>query len=42
MDEEDNNRRVGTIGHPLTHPVSIPSSNGLRYSTQQPALQDAP
>jgi hypothetical protein len=42
MDEEDSNRRVGTIGHPLTHPVSMPASNGLRYNAQQPAMQDVP
>lgn len=42
MDEEENNRRVATIGHPLTHPVSMPASNGLRYNAQQPVMQDVP
>ncbi|KAE8144670.1 p53-like transcription factor [Aspergillus avenaceus] len=41
MDGEDNTRRSSAVGHPLAQPVSIPATNGLRY-TQQPALQDVP
>jgi hypothetical protein len=42
MDDEDGNRSRSTVGHPLAQPVSIPASNGLRYNTQQPAMQDPP
>ncbi|RAK71168.1 uncharacterized protein BO72DRAFT_340862, partial [Aspergillus fijiensis CBS 313.89] len=42
MDEEENTRRGGAVGHPLAQPVSIPATNGLRYNTQQTALQDVP
>ncbi|GIJ88656.1 hypothetical protein Asppvi_007581 [Aspergillus pseudoviridinutans] len=40
MDDEDNRRRNGAIGPSLAQPVSIPATNGLRYSTQQSAMQD--
>lgn len=41
MEEDDHNRRVNTLGHPLAQPVSIPVSNGLRYSAQATAsMQD--
>ncbi|PWY74566.1 hypothetical protein BO94DRAFT_430793, partial [Aspergillus sclerotioniger CBS 115572] len=42
MDEEESSRRGGAVGHPLAQPVSIPATNGLRYNTQQPAMQDVP
>ncbi|RAH52237.1 hypothetical protein BO85DRAFT_346911, partial [Aspergillus piperis CBS 112811] len=42
MDEEENTRRGGAVGHPLAQPVSIPATNGLRYNTQQPAMQEVP
>ncbi|PYH61449.1 uncharacterized protein BO96DRAFT_430043 [Aspergillus niger CBS 101883] len=42
MDEEENIRRGGAVGHPLAQPVSIPATNGLRYNTQQPAMQEVP
>ncbi|PYI05264.1 hypothetical protein BO78DRAFT_296675, partial [Aspergillus sclerotiicarbonarius CBS 121057] len=42
MDEEENTRRGAAVGHPLAQPVSIPATNGLRYNTQQPAMQDVP
>ncbi|OJJ46619.1 hypothetical protein ASPZODRAFT_16376 [Penicilliopsis zonata CBS 506.65] len=38
--DEDGSRRVGALGNPLVQPVSIPGTNGVRYSAQQPALQD--
>ncbi|KAM0110418.1 hypothetical protein ACP6JB_003829 [Aspergillus fumigatus] len=40
MDDEDNRRRNGAIGPSLAQSVSIPATNGLRYSTQQSAMQD--
>jgi len=41
MDEDDHNRRINTLGHPLAQPVSIPVSNGLRYNAQATAsMQD--
>ncbi|PKY02861.1 hypothetical protein P168DRAFT_239932, partial [Aspergillus campestris IBT 28561] len=42
MDEEENHRRGNAAGHPLAQPVSVPATNGLRYNTQQPAMQDLP
>ncbi|KAL4888927.1 p53-like transcription factor [Aspergillus ambiguus] len=42
LDDEDGTRNRSTVGHPLAQPVSIPASNGLRYSTQQAAMQDVP
>ncbi|KAE8410277.1 hypothetical protein BDV36DRAFT_289718 [Aspergillus pseudocaelatus] len=42
MDDEDHSRRGSAVGHPLAQPVSIPATNGLRYNTQQSALQDVP
>ncbi|KAL3475786.1 hypothetical protein BJX99DRAFT_228920 [Aspergillus californicus] len=40
--DDDDNRRSGAVGNPLAHSVSIPATNGLRYSTQQSAMQDIP
>ncbi|KAK6814774.1 hypothetical protein RU639_009886 [Aspergillus parasiticus] len=40
MDDEGHSRRGSAVGHPLAQPVSIPATNGLRYNTQQSALQD--
>lgn len=40
MDEDDHNRRVNTLGHPLAQPVSIPVSNGLRYNAQTTSMHD--
>jgi meiosis-specific transcription factor NDT80 len=38
MDDEDNtHRRSGVVGN-----VPIPATNGLRYNTQQSAMQDLP
>ncbi|KAL5343910.1 hypothetical protein BJX70DRAFT_352085 [Aspergillus crustosus] len=39
MDEDDSHRRSGAVG---SHLSTIPASNGLRYSTQQSAMQDNP
>lgn len=42
MDDEDSHRRSGAVGSHLAQAVPIPATNGLRYNTQQSAMQDLP
>jgi hypothetical protein len=39
-DDDEQNRRIGSLGHSLSQPGATPATNSFRFNTQNSALQD--